>query len=259
MSKFGVEKFAQADLEALYIPHAFHPAYEPKDRAEAREALRIPEDAFVVGTNLTNKSSGMVHRKAYGQVFEGFTYFAQSHPDAILYVHAEASGYQAQVGWDLKALAETYGIRDRIRFADQHSFRMGIPIEAMPWLYSAFDVLLHSTMGEGFGVPIIEAQACGTPVVVTDFTSMPELVGDGWKVGGIHWYSDRTRSFWMVPDPVQIAEALGEAYKRGGARSDKAVEFAQAYTADRVFEDHMLPVFENLRERIDPLPAGLAA
>lgn len=251
MSRFGQDKFAQVDLEALYLPHGYHPAYEPKPQADGRAALKLPEDAFIVGTNLTNKGVH-VHRKAYSQVFEGFMRFSRKHPDALLYVHAEASGYDHTVGWDLHALAATFEITDKVRFADQHTFRMGVPVDAMPWLYSSFDVLLHSTLGEGFGIPIIEAQACGVPVVVTNHTSMPELCGDGWIVDGIHQWDDRSNAFWKIPHPYEIADALTEAYERPRGTSEKAVEFARAYHADTVFTEHMIPVFENLRERIDP-------
>jgi len=46
-------------------------------------------------------------------------------------------------------------------------------------IYNALDVLVNPAMSEGFGVPIVEAQACGTPVIGCDNSSMPELIKSG--------------------------------------------------------------------------------
>jgi glycosyltransferase involved in cell wall biosynthesis len=48
----------------------------------------------------------------------------------------------------------------------------------LPALYSAADCLCHPSWYEGFGLPPLEAMACGTPVVVSDRSSLPEVVGD---------------------------------------------------------------------------------
>lgn len=51
--------------------------------------------------------------------------------------------------------------------------------EDMPLLYSGAKALLYPSLYEGFGLPILEAQACGTPVVTSGVSSMPEVGGDG--------------------------------------------------------------------------------
>jgi glycosyltransferase involved in cell wall biosynthesis len=48
----------------------------------------------------------------------------------------------------------------------------------MPFLFNAADVFLHTAEYEGFGLPILEAMACGTPVVVSNKASIPEIVGN---------------------------------------------------------------------------------
>lgn len=53
-----------------------------------------------------------------------------------------------------------------------------VPEEEMPFLFSAADVYLHTSEYEGFGLPILEAMACGMPVVANNKASIPEIVGD---------------------------------------------------------------------------------
>jgi glycosyltransferase involved in cell wall biosynthesis len=131
----------------------------------------------------------------------------------------------------------------------------------MARLYSAFDVLLNPSYGEGFGIPIVEAQACGTPVIVSDWTSMPELVGAGWKVDGEPWYDpdeDRGEAFLLAPSVSEILDALENAYE---ARGDKDVrgaarEFAVGYDADLVTDKYWKPALETLSgpREVPPLP-----
>jgi glycosyltransferase involved in cell wall biosynthesis len=103
-------------------------------------------------------------------------------------------------------------------------------------------------MGEGFGVPIIEAQACGTPVIVTDWTSMPELVGAGWAVDGDPYYRPPSVAFWKVPAIAEIINALEQAYEKRGDQEFRAIarNFALQYDADYVAETYWKPALEAL-------------
>ena len=53
-----------------------------------------------------------------------------------------------------------------------------IPDETMPLVYSAAQMLIYPSLHEGFGLPIIEAFACGTPVATSNTTACPETAGD---------------------------------------------------------------------------------
>lgn len=79
------------------------------------------------------------------------------------------------VGWLFEPLdpqVERLGLKDRVRMLGH------VPDEDLPALYSGADLLLQPSLYEGFGFPILEAMACGTPVVSSDGGSLPELVGD---------------------------------------------------------------------------------
>lgn len=69
-------------------------------------------------------------------------------------------------------LANDLGMESAIHFLDD------VPEHDLPLLYNTADVCITASLYEGFGFPVLEAMACGTPVVCADATSLPELVGD---------------------------------------------------------------------------------
>ena len=83
---------------------------------------------------------------------------------------------------------------------DQYRYTSGLISEAdlCDW-YDAIDVLLGSTYAEGFGLPIVEAMACGTPVITTKCSSMEELNPDGLQVDGEPFYNGVHRAWWIRP------------------------------------------------------------
>ena len=48
----------------------------------------------------------------------------------------------------------------------------------LPAIYSSADIFVYPSFYEGFGIPLLESMACGTPVMTSDISSMPEVVGD---------------------------------------------------------------------------------
>jgi glycosyltransferase involved in cell wall biosynthesis len=213
-----------------------------------RELLNFPEDAFVVGM-VANNQGQSPSRKAFSESLLAFSLFQQEHEDAILYMHAEMSGFRN--GLDLMRMAERFEIPSgALRFSDQVMMEFGIPPGVLCGLYNTFDVLLHPSYGEGFGIPIIEAQACGCPVIVTDWTSMTELCGAGWMVGGTIWDHAMAEAFWMKPDVDQIVGALEEAYENRGNEQLRmqARAFAQQYDVDLIVEDYWKPALEQIQK-----------
>lgn len=78
-------------------------------------------------------------------------------------------------GWKFDREKALAGIQHR----ESVHFIGFVPDEDMPALYSAADAFLFPTLYEGFGIPILEAQRCGTPVLCSNGSSLPEVGGDG--------------------------------------------------------------------------------
>ena len=248
MSKFGLDQINKQGVEGHYIPHSidtkvFKPTTHILDQT-AQEIMGFEDDRFIVGMNAANKASGIIHRKAFGENMMAFAMLCRKYPDAILYIHTDAG---SQHGWNLMALGQLLGIPvDNMAFPDPLAYRYGMTQEMLAGIYSTFDVLLAPSYGEGFGVPTIEAQACGVPVIVSKFAASPELVGDGWAVNGQPLFDPAQHSFWTVPSVPEIFTALEEAYKRGKVKSDKAIEFAQQFDHEKVWKDNWMPVLRKL-------------
>jgi glycosyltransferase involved in cell wall biosynthesis len=251
MSKFGEQMLKDEGLDPLYVPHGVDTnVFKPltHDRGEVRRSMGLPADAFIVGM-VANNHGHTPPRKAFPQAVMAFAAFREKHPDALLYLHSEITGQRsgANSGLNLPALCEQFDIpASAVAFAPQVEMEIGIPAESMAAMYGSMDILLNPSYGEGFGIPIIEAQACGTPVIVTDWTAMPELCGAGWKVSGEPWWDPQHGAFFMAPFVGDIIAALEDAYDRAAGLRAGAREFALRYDADRVMAEHWLPTLKAL-------------
>ena len=167
MSRFGQRALKGRGVSARYVPHAidiktFSP---PADHMEQRNIIGLGKDTFVIGINAFNKD---VMRKAFAEQFLAFSQFHQQHPDSMLLVHSCVADPSSV---DLRALAEETGISASVLFPDQYAYATGMmTAENMASWYGALDLLSNCSYGEGFGLPIVEAQACfpaETPVSAT--------------------------------------------------------------------------------------------
>ena len=58
-----------------------------------------------------------------------------------------------------------------------------VPADDLPLLYNAAEVFVYPSLYEGFGLPVLEAMACGTPVIASNVSSLPEIAGDAAQIG----------------------------------------------------------------------------
>jgi glycosyltransferase involved in cell wall biosynthesis len=252
-SKFGERMMHNAGLDCYYVPHMIDTSiYKPTPQAYARQEWRLPQDKFVVGMVAANK--GAPSRKCFQEQLQAFAEFHHRHPDTHLHLHtAKGTGGGAEAV-NLPELVDYLDLTECVSFVDQYAYFLGLPDEMVATVYGAFDVLTSVSMGEGFGIPIAEAQACGVPVIVGDWTSMPELCFAGWKVD-----KAETEPFWtplgafqFKPRVGAIVDAYEEAYKNAGNLKLKkqARQGALAYDAETVTSRYWKPVLEELEQRI---------
>jgi glycosyltransferase involved in cell wall biosynthesis len=249
MSRFGLERFVDAGFrDALYCPHAVDMGVWriPEDKQALRAKHGIGPDTFVIGVNAANNDA---IRKAPSEMFLAFAKFLRSHPDSVMWLH---TAVHCDGGQDLEFLAESLGLTDKIKVVDQYRYNAGLiqPEDLAEW-YGCLDVLCAATYGEGFGLPIPEAMACGVPVITTDCSSMTELNPDGIRVGGSPFWNGVHRAWWIRPDIAELAAAFEQSYEqRRDVDQVKLRESVACYAVDAVAERHMGPVVDTLLGRM---------
>ena len=246
MSQFGVARFREAGFDPFYVPHgiSLETWQPPEDKAALRERCRVPGDAFVIGVNAANNDA---IRKAAPEMMLAFAKFAASHPEAVLALH---TGVHCDGGQDLETLAENLGITDKCMVVDQYRYTAGLIGEQdlRDW-YGCLDVLLASTYAEGFGLPIVEAKACGVPVITTRCSSMEELNPDGIQVDGEPFWNGVHRGWWVRPSVSGMVRALEESCeRRGDVDVVKLRDSVTPYEVGVVAEHHMRPTIDRLLE-----------
>ena len=259
MSKFGQRMAEQVGLDCWYVPHGVDTTiFKPLDREEAREHLEWPQDKFIVGMVAANKDNPS--RKALYEQIAAFAALHANHPDTLMYLHTD-DGTRGGNGVNLIKFINRMGLTlgEDILIADQYHYGLGFPDNYMADVYNGMDVLTNVAMGEGFGIPIVEAQACGTPVIVGDWTSMSELCFAGWKVDkaeALPIYHDFFDAFQWQATAGAIADRMEQAYATRGDYDlrNQARRGALPYDADKVTERYWKPVLKEMEEIINYKP-----
>lgn len=260
----GFRALRKAGLDPLYAPHAYDPkVYYPMDKAEARKLFHIPDDIFLVGTVAVNRG-GSPSRKAWPENIEAFAQFARDKPNARYFLHTDLADDGYEAGIPLRPLMAQYGILDKVLFCDQERYRFphmgGFTGDYMRHFYNALDVYNGLSLGEGFGIPVLEAQAVGCPVIVGDWCAHEDLCFAGWKVAKheAHHFYDMQQSAWtFIPHPAAIADRLEHAHTAlwndhavAGYWHEVAVKGAKPYQIDTVIRDHWLSILAEMERDI---------
>lgn len=248
MAPHGQRQLEQAGIESRYIPHGidtkvYRPTDQMSDGQTARQYLGLT-DEFLVGMVSANKANGFIHRKAFCENLFAFSMFKRKHPNAKLYMHAEPTNVMG--GFSLPVLAKAVGLdplKDII-FPDPIRHRLGYSDADMAALYTSFDVLLHTNYGEGFGLTALEAQACGTRVITSNWAASADLVSeDSFLVEGQPFWEEAHMSFFQIPIISSIVQSLELAFDADREASTYAINFAREFDVEKIWRWHWLPFF----------------
>jgi len=217
-------------------------------------------------------------RKMIPHMLRGYKRFLELNPDVRSHLMlwtdvtpASADVYEGAVGLGVSDVGVNLlpeimqlGLGEAVRWPDRNLIREGIPEWAgsdykggwdMVKLYNSFSVLLLCSGGEAFGLPLLEAQATGCPVVTTDYAAGPELVGAGLTVPARDYVIVNTPGVRRaIPDIDKMAEALTKILNADPAKlARKARAFAERYDWDVIMERYWKPFLEECERELYPL------
>lgn len=247
MSPHGNRELDALDIENTYIPHAVDMSiFKPTKRSsqlDIRQSLKVSDETFLVTMVANNKGNQAVHRKGMAENIAAFAAFHQKHPYSHLHLHTDPRPVLG--GFDLGALTRSLGLdNDTVSFADPDELMVGYPQKTLAALYTASDVLLAASYGEGFGVPIIEAQACGTKVITSNWTATQDLAGpSSYLVAGQPWWNNLQSAWWNIPNLGSLVNALEQAFEawEGPMIDEPSIEFAKQFEVEHVWAKYWLP------------------
>ncbi|NJN84004.1 MAG: glycosyltransferase family 4 protein [Caldilineaceae bacterium] len=162
--QWGVDEAEITVVQGAVDHQRFRPLNDPAPQAAVRARYGIGERPFILGL------SRLEPRKNFPRLIQAFALARQ----ATKLPHRLVIG--GSKGWlydEIFATVTKLGLEDEVIFP-------GFVDEAdLPTLYNAADFFVYPSLYEGFGLPILEALACGTPVLTADNSCLPEAGGPG--------------------------------------------------------------------------------
>lgn len=238
-------------------PPSAHEAYRPiEDKVNLRLSMGINPEAKIIGTVMRNQ-----RRKLYPDLFQAFRILLDSVSDSsdyYLYCHTS----YPDLGWDIPELLQQYQLSSKVYFtyicgqtgrpfpslfkgaiaqspftgqfgASLSNVKNGVEYEDLSKIINLFDLYVQYANCEGFGLPQVEAAACGIPVMATDYSAMESVVRN---LGGIPLtpkalYKElETGCFRAVPDNHLSAAKFKEFFEQPiSIRKKKGFDTRQAF------------------------------
>lgn len=215
-SKFGQRELEKVGLSSTYIPHGFNTdRFTPGDKWAACDRIGVPYEQFLVTVVAANK--GYPCRKGWPELLEAFALFWQQHQDTVLYLHTTNLPFGSKgEGMHITAYLDFLGVpKSAYMMISTEDMALGVPEEHLIEFYQASDVFLLPSLGEGFGCPEVEAQACGCPVIVQNASAQAEHCFNGIAIEPLqHMWLPQLGYYWQVPSIPRIVEALEMIYNQ---------------------------------------------
>ena len=206
-SEFGGKTLKEQGKERInYIgcasPGVHSEAYKPLPKKEHRITMGIDPDVFIVGTVMRNQK-----RKLFFELMKAFRLFLDQAPTEIakktyLYLH---TSYPEKQGWDIAQGIMYHNLCGKVlmtyickvcgkffpsMFQDAlgkckycgsmsavcPTVGLGLSVKDLGKVYNLFDIYAQYAICEGFGMPQVEAGACGIPVTATDYSAMHDVL-----------------------------------------------------------------------------------
>ena len=258
-----------------------HSAYRTLgNKSELRSSLGLPEDSFIIGTVMRNQ-----RRKLYPDLFEAFKILLSKveNPEKyFLYCHTS----YPDLGWDIPELLQQYGLSSKVYFtyicgqtnkffpslfkgavaqspytnkfgATLSNVKNGLNYEDLCKVMNLFDLYVQYANCEGFGLPQVEAAACGVPVMATDYSAMESVVRNlkGTPIKPKALYKElETGCFRAVPDNELASELMKSFFELSKEERDMLGKITREAFEERYTWEKSGKVWEEYFDSVEILP-----
>jgi len=255
MTKFGQKQLQSKGLYSTYIPHTVNTeVFKPLDKIERKKAAGLPDNTYVVGMVGANKDNPP--RKSFQEALDAFKMFLEKVPNAVFYIHTNPD---FPGGFPVKEYANIIGVADKVLFPDNYEMNFNLGKEQMSLVYNTFDMLIAPSVSEGFCIPVIEAQSCGVPVVVNNWTNLPELIipGETGEVCDLVAGANGKRfsamgSYAGIPSTQSLFESMMKIYRADTGKMRKACRkwIEDNYDTKKIFTEKWAPFLSRIEKEI---------
>ena len=248
--------------------------YKPLPKPQLRAEMGIDPDCFIVGTVMRNQK-----RKLFFELMKSFRLFLDQAPSAIasksfLYLH---TSYPEKNGWDIPdgimqnnlggKVLMTYICKNcrqffpslfkdavtKCKFCNQVSavcptVSYGISVPDLAKIYNLLDIYVQYAICEGFGMPQVEAAACGVPVAATDYSAMYDVLRftQGYPIPVRTFFREiETNAERAYPDNEVLASILTKFFSKNSTDRMQESMIVRKKTIERYNWDDTAKVWEN--------------
>jgi glycosyltransferase involved in cell wall biosynthesis/SAM-dependent methyltransferase len=262
VSKHGYNELKRVGFDADYLPLGVDSElfnFNEERRKSFREKFGWDDDTFVIGMVGINYNTD---RKNIIGTIRAFQNFHNKYPNSVLYLHTDVMGSGTKglpILWVMNSCGfDTSNSKGSpVRFVNQRDYHFwSISKEELAATYNGIDVFCLPTFGEGFGMPLLECQSSGTPLIVSQATGCDDLCFGGWPIEKQEdWYTFSTHLSWYIKTPPSaIEQTIEKAYLEWKEptfqdRRLKAREGAVEYNWDIIYDRYWRPFLKKLENR----------
>jgi glycosyltransferase involved in cell wall biosynthesis len=182
----------------------FHVLPDVDLRARLRRRFGLERDYVLFAGTIEPRKNVPTLLSAFQQLLDHY------HPDVDLAL-AGAPGWLTD---EVYTLVNRLGIKDRVHFLGR------VSDEELVALYNTAQMLVMPSFYEGFGLPVLEGMACGAPVIASNTSSLPEVVGDAGLLVDPTDADDLTVAMWrLVSDAKLRQDLVAKGFKRAASFS----------------------------------------
>jgi glycosyltransferase involved in cell wall biosynthesis len=201
-----VQHLGVEENKITVVYEAANPIFRPIDRAQAQQQVR---DQYGVNGPFILFVSTIEPRKNVPTLVQALWQLMECYKEDVHLVLAGGKGWLFE---DAFAIVEELQMDDRVHFVGR------VSSEDLLYLYNAAEMLAHPAFYEGFGLPPLEAMACGLPVIVSNVASLPEVVGDAGILIDPHDVDELTVAMWRVLNDSELNQEMKEKGLRQAGR-----------------------------------------